>query len=121
MVSLTTFSLDVRRFPLPAVILRTCESHHFHHFLPLLRNILGLCSCLLLCLVSFHWLSRLPKTDPISHCLLTHIPLPEPRLSPYSLLGLSNLFSPLCHSPLLIFQVFTDSLSLDICSLCCIT
>lgn len=69
----------------------------------------------------FHWLSRLPKTDPISHCLLTHIPLPEPRLSPYSLLGLSNLFSPLCHSPLLIFQVFTDSLSLDICSLCCIT
>lgn len=92
--------------------LHTCESHCFHHFMPLLRNIVGLHDGLLwLCPVSSFtgFLGSLKLTLPYFPLLTNAHPLPEPKLSPCSILSSSSLFSPLCHfSPLYpIFQVLT--------------
>lgn len=92
--------------------LHTCESHCFHHFIPLLRNSLGCHYGLLwLCPVSSStgFLGPLKLTLTYFPLLTNAHPVLQPRLSPYSILSSSSLFSPLCRSPLPIFQVFTDS------------
>lgn len=101
--------------------LHTCESHCFHHFMPLLRNTLGLHDGLLwLCPVSSFtgFLGSLKLTLPYFPLLTNAHPQPGQTVSLQYLefikLVLSSVpfLSPLSHFSSL------DSLPRDICSLC---